>query len=69
MDLWGGGLHADLVGDAKSEGTAREDRAASGVEEEKEFVARIYHDMVLSGKLRQAVRRVTNREGGGSPPR
>ena len=31
---------------------AREVRAASGGEEEDEAVARSYHDMVLSGKLR-----------------
>ena len=29
------------------------------------MVARSYHDTVLSGKLRQVVRQVTNREGGG----
>ena len=62
MDLWERGLHAGLVGDSEAEGAAREGRAASCGEEEEELVARSYHDTVLSGKIRQAVRRVTNRE-------
>ena len=66
MDLWERGLHAVLVGDAKAEGAAREGRAASGGEEEDEAVARSYHDTVLSGKLCQAIRQATHREGGGS---
>ena len=65
MDLWERGLHAGLAGDAEVEGTAREGRSASGGKEENEAVARIYHDTVLYGKLRQAVRWATDREGGG----
>ena len=65
MDHWERGLHAGLVGDPKVEGAVREGRAASGGEEEDEAVARSYHDTVLSGNLRQAVRWATNREGGG----
>ena len=65
MDLWDRGLHAGLVGDAKEEGDVREVRAASGGEEEEETVSRSYHDKVLSGKLQQAVRRATTREGVG----
>ena len=61
MDLWGRGLHAGLVGDANAEGAAREGRVASGGEEEEEAVERSYHDTVLSGKLRQAVRQATYR--------
>ena len=61
MDLWDRGLHAGLVGDAEAEGAAREYRAASGGEEEDETVAISYHDTVLSGKLRQAVRQATYR--------
>ena len=48
-------------GDAEAEGAAQEGRAASGGKEEDTAVARSYHETVLSGKLRQAVRRATNR--------
>ena len=65
MNLWDRGLHEGLVGDAETEGATTEGRATSGREEEDEAVVRSYHDTVLSGNLRQAVRRVTNREGGG----
>ena len=65
MDLWERGLHAGLVGDAEAEGAARESRAASDGEEEEEAVVWSYHDTVLSGKFWQAVRRATDREGGG----
>ena len=65
MTLWERGLHAVLVGDAEAEGAAREGRNARGGEEEDEVVSRNYHDNVLSGKLRQAVCRATNREGAG----
>ena len=64
MDLWERGIHTGLVGDAEAGGAAREGRAASGGEEKGEVVARSYHNTVLSGKLRQAVRQSTNREGG-----
>ena len=65
MDLWERGQHAGLVGDAKAEGAAREGRSAFSGEEEDDAVARSFHEIVLSGKLLQAVRRATNREGGG----
>ena len=65
MDLWERGLHAGLVGDAEAEGVAREGRAASGEEEENNAIARSHHDIVLLGKLHQAVLRTTKREGGG----
>ena len=61
MDLWERGLHAGLVGDAEAEGSTREGRAAIGGEEEDEAVAWSFHDTVLSGKLRQAVRWATER--------
>ena len=54
-----------LVGDAKAEGAAREGRATFSGKEEDDAIARSYHDTVLSGKLRQAVRQATDREGGG----
>ena len=65
MDLWDRGQHAGLVGDAKAEGADREGRAAFSGEEEEDAVARNFHETVLLGKLRQAVRRATDREGGG----
>ena len=64
MDLWERGLHTGLVGDAEAEGSAQEGRSASVGKEEDKDVDRIYHDTVLSGKLRQAVRQATSREGG-----
>ena len=58
-----------LVGDAEAEGATREGMATSGGEEEEEAVSRSYHNTVLYGNLRQAVRRATDREGGRvSPP-
>ena len=65
MDLWERGQHAGLVGGAEAEGASREGRAASGGEEEDNAVAWSYYDTVLSGKLRQAIRWSTDREGGG----
>ena len=65
MDLWERGLHVGLVGVAEAEGAASEERATSGVEEEEKAVMRNYHGTVLLLNLRQAVRRATNREGGG----
>ena len=65
MDLWDRGQHAGLVGDAEAEGAAQEVRAAFSNEEENDAVARGFHETVLSGKLREAVRRATDREGGG----
>ena len=65
MDLWERGQHDGLVGDADAEWSAREGRAAFSGKEEDDAVARSFYETVLSGKLRQAVRRVTDREGGG----
>ena len=49
--------------DAEAEGSAQEGRSASGGKEEDYAVDRSLHETVLSGKIWQAVRRVTNREG------
>ena len=65
MDLWERGQHVGLVRDANAVGAAQEGRAASGGEEEDNAISQSYHDTVLSGKLRKAVRRATGREGGG----
>ena len=65
MDLLERGLHVGLVGGANEDGAAREGRSASGGKEEDDAMARHYHDTLLSGKLRQAVRWATEREGGG----
>ena len=53
------------MGDAKSEGAAREGNAASGGKEEDEAMARRYYDTVMSVKIRQDICQATNREGGG----
>ena len=65
MDLWERGQHTSLLWDAEAEGAAREGRAAFSGEEEDDAVARSFHKTVLSGKLRQAVCRETDKEGGG----
>ena len=65
MELWERGQHDGLVGDSKAEGDAREGRAAFSCEEEDYAVARSFHETFLLGKLRQAVRRATDRERGG----
>ena len=65
MDLWERGQRAGLVGDSEAEGAAQEGRAAFSGEEEDNAVARSFYETVLPGKLRQAVRRSTDREGGG----
>ena len=64
-DLLDRGQHAGLVGDSEAEGASQEGRSAFSGEEEDNAVARGFHETVLSRKLRQAVRRVTDREGGG----
>ena len=53
------------MGNGEPEGSAKKGRAASGRDEEYEAVAQSYHYTVCSGKLQKAVRRATNREGGG----
>ena len=60
-----GTLGVGLTGDAEAEGSACEGRAAFSGKEEDYAVAWGFHETVLSGKLRQAVRRATDQEGGG----
>ena len=64
MDLWKRDLHTGMVGDAEVVGAAREVRASRAGEDEDKALSRSYHYTVLSGKLRQAIRRATDREGG-----
>ena len=65
LDLWERGIHAGLVGDALAEGRDQEGRVERCVEEEEDRLARSFHSTVMSGKLQQAVRQATDREGGG----
>ena len=65
MDLWDRGLHTGLVGYAEAEGAAREGRDSNFGEYKDEALYWTYHDTVFSGKIRQAVRWATDREGGG----
>ena len=65
MELWERRQHSVLIGEAEAEGAAREGRAAFSGKEEDNAVAWSFHETVLSGKILQAVRRATNREGGG----
>ena len=65
MDLWEMGQHAGLVGDNEAESPAQEGRSAFSSKGEDDAVALGFHETVLLGKLRQAVRRATDREGGG----
>ena len=44
------------------EGVASEGRPSRGLEEEDEAITQRYHENVLSGKLRKAVRWATYRE-------
>ena len=68
MYFWEKRQHARLVGDAKAEGAAREGMAAFSGEEDNDAVARGFHETVLLGKLWKALRRATDREGGGCLP-
>ena len=65
IDLWERGQHAGLVREAEAEGAAYKGRAAFSSKEEDDAMARSFHETVLSGNLRQAIRQATDREGGG----
>ena len=53
------------MGDAEAEGASHEGRSAFSGEEKDNAVVQSFHETVLLGKLRQAVRWATDREGGG----
>ena len=53
-----------MVGDIEEEQDSREDKVTSGGEEEDKALTRSFHSAVLSGNLKKALCRATNREGG-----
>ena len=63
LDAWGAGKHAMLVGDTLR--SCEEYLNASRREETVEHRAQTYHSLVLRGKLRSAVRWITEQETGG----
>eukprot|EP00957_Ditylum_brightwellii_P110006 8391010-Ditylum_brightwellii.AAC.1 len=63
MDLWKAENFDGLVDDTIAEGRALEGRQRNG-EEALERRACQFNGTVLAGKLRQAVRRASDREGG-----
>ena len=64
LDQWDRGIHAGLVGDVLVENRAREGRVERRKEEEEYYLTHSFSITVLSGKLRQTVRRSINCEGG-----
>ncbi len=57
------GIHSELVQDTVS--TAQRSCSSNLAAEDNNLVARRYHNTVAKGKLHQAVRQLTNRDGGG----
>ena len=65
LDLWKRGVYAVLVGSALAECRDREGRVKRCEEEEEDRLVRRFYRILMAGKLRQAVRQATDREGGG----
>jgi hypothetical protein len=63
MDLWAAGRHAALVDDTEAECSSRIGGTRPPADEAS--IARSFNGQVLSGRLRQAVRKLTDRGGGG----
>ena len=63
LDAWGAGKHAMIVSDTLS--SCEEYLTSARREETAEHRAQTYHSLVLRGKLRLAVRWITERETGG----
>ena len=63
LELWNKGLIAELVQDTVA--TARRSLGGTLPSDDDENLIRKYHSMVIEGKLRQAVRQLTSRDGGG----
>jgi len=64
LDLWDQGQYQALVDDTEAESLARRGPRHPP---DDDTAARRYNARVLSGRLRQAVRSLTDRGGGGSP--
>ncbi len=57
IDLWTQGCHATLINDTEAEALSR---VGTGPELDEETWARTFNVQVLSGRLRSAVRALTN---------
>ena len=62
MDQWKAGMIAELVQNTVAAAKRGVGGAKPSVDDES--IARRYHSMVIEGKLRAAVRSLTNRDGG-----
>ena len=63
LDLWDAGWHDGLVGDMEDEGASIQGQVKRE-QDNKEGLARRFHNTVLYGKLHEAVRRLTTCRGG-----
>ena len=63
MKRWRDGKVAELVEDTVA--TARRGEGGLKRDKDNDSIARQYHSMVIGGRLRGAVRMLTNRDGGG----
>ena len=63
MDIWERGFHTVLVGGVEAEGASKEGKATIGGEEEDKAIESSYQDIVMLGKLRQAIGWATDRGG------
>ena len=63
MNLWDEGKFTALIDNTEAE--VLKQFGASSPPQDKESIARSFNNTVLSGRLRQAVRRLTNRTKGG----
>ena len=63
LDLWEAGQHECLVANICRDAARRAGGSRRGGEAERDY--RNYNSTVLDGKLRQAVRNITSRDGGG----
>ena len=63
LDSWAKGMMAELVQDTIN--TAKRGVGGGNPSVDDESIARKYHSMVINGRLRAAVRGLTNRDDGG----
>jgi hypothetical protein len=66
LDAWEAGKHCALVKGVEEEAAGRGYSMPSDREFEVQSAGRRYNSMILSGKLRAAVRMVTDRDPGGA---